>query len=196
MTKVRISRLLNLFLVVLVAVALASTPAYAKSKSKKKVQTAPTKQQAKFEKDFLKKMMDRHQRGINLATWIDSNTTVTEVNAFCQEFIAREQDEMTSMSTMLYNWYQIAYAPKNKPVSGDAIEDMEDLDDPYEFAAEALSELKGYDKNEIAQMKQPKKKAFHAELKAFAEQLTLVDKAEVIVLQQYIRQFDTEEDDD
>lgn len=191
----KMRRLLNLVLLVFVAVALASTPAYAKSK-KKAVQTAPTKQQAKFEKDFLKKMMDRHQRGINLATWIDANTTMTEVNAFCQMFIAREQDELTSMSTMLYTWYQISYAPKNKPVGGDELEDLEDADSPYEFAVEALSALKGYDKNEIAQMKQPKKKAFHAELKAFAEQLTVIDKAEVAVLQQYIKQFDSEEEDD
>lgn len=195
MTKVRFGRVFQLLLVVFVAAALASTPAYAKSK-KKPAPTIPTKQQAKFEKDFLKKMMDRHQRGINLATWIDASTTVTEVNAFCQNFIAREQDEMTSMSTMLYNWYQIAYTPKNKPVGGDEIEDMEDTDSPYEFAVEALSALKGYDKNEMAQMKQPAKKAFHAELKAFSEQLLSIDKAEVAVLQQYIKQFDSEEDDD
>ncbi len=136
----KMRRLLSLFLVVFGAVALASTPAYAKSK-KKAVQTAPTKQQAKFEKDFLKKMMDRHQRGINLATWIDANTTMPEVNAFCQMFIAREQDELTSMSTMLYTWYRFVCA-KEQTVGGDELEDLEDADSPYEFAVEALSALR------------------------------------------------------
>ncbi|MCE5231550.1 DUF305 domain-containing protein [bacterium] len=195
MAKVCVRNVLHLMLAALVVVAFASAPAYAKSKSKK-VQTTPTKQQAKFEKDFLKKMMDRHQRGINLATWVDSNTTMTELNAFAQQFKAREQDEMTSMSQMLKAWYNITYTPKNHRVSGDDIEDMEDAETPEEFALEALGALKGYDKNEIAQMKQPKKKAFHAELKAFAADLTSISKAEVSFIQDWIKQLDTDDEDD
>lgn len=195
MAKVR--RLLYLFMAAMAIVAITtSTPAFAKSKKKKAPQTQPTKQQAKFEKDFLKKMMDRHQRGIKLAQWIDARTTDVQLNAFCENFIAREQDEMTSMSTMLQSWYGIAYTPKNKSVSGDEIEDIEDAESPDEFALESLGALKGYDKNEIAQMKQPAKKAYHQELKDFAKALTAIDKAECSFIQDWIKYIESLQGDD
>ncbi|MEN6627241.1 MAG: DUF305 domain-containing protein [Candidatus Sumerlaeia bacterium] len=200
MAKVR--RLLYLFMAAMAIVAITTaTPAFAKSKKKKAPQTQPTKQQAKFEKDFLKKMMDRHQRGIKLAQWVDSKTTDVQLNAFCENFIVREQNEVTSMSAMLKSWYGITYTPKNKSVSGDDIEDIEDAESPDEFALESLGALKGYDKNEIAQMKQPAKKAFHQELKDFAKTLTAIDKAECSFIQDWIKyieslQGDDEDDDD
>ncbi|MRR31270.1 DUF305 domain-containing protein [bacterium] len=203
MVKVRLRRLLYVLMAAMAIVAItATTPAYAKSKSKKKAQ--PTKQQVKFEKDFLKKMMDRHQRGIKLAQWVDSKTTDVQLNAFCENFIVREQNEVTSMSAMLKSWYGITYTPKNKSVSGDDIEDMQDSETPEEFALEALGSLKGYDKNEIAQMKQPAKKAYHQELKDFAKALTAIDRAECSYIQDWIKYIesllgddeDNDEDDD
>lgn len=181
-----------MFLAALAIVAMTAVTAEARSKpkpkkSKKVVVNGPTKQQAKFEVDFLKKMIDRHQRAITIATWIDQNTSVTELNAFAELFIDREQFEMQQMIDALKEWYNITYTPKILPIGEDVIESFEEADTPAEFVLAALEFFKGYDKNELAQMKQVERKAYHADFKSFAAQLILTDKAEIEFLDERIK---------
>ncbi len=196
-TFLRGTLLIRLVLVLSVLAFAAAAPAAhaGKSKKPKPVPTAPSKKQAKFEKDFLMKMMDRHQRGINLAIWIDSQTTETTLKAYLAEFINQEQAEIYQMQNWLVEWCKISYAPKNRPVDDEDLEDLLDAEDEVEFMLEALGMIKGYYKNEIAQMKDVSKKAFHQELNDFAARNVQMDRQEVAMLSEVMKQLDEESDD-
>lgn len=180
--RIGVGRFLAIGLV-MVSLALLPHPALAKNdcnsgKGKKTEKKKPPKlsKTAKFEIEFLKKSIDRHTRAIQRLQQADNLTTNVDVLALAHVFVARETEELTSMTAWLSSWYDITYAPKGR---GCRWSPSADDDDPNVMI---IALVMGYDHCEIAWAKQVLRWAGHAELKDMARLTKLTDRAEILQL--------------
>lgn len=183
--------------IILIIAAFALTPRFAMAKSgendhgkknghSKKVTLSKS---AKFEIDLLKKSIDRQARILAKMKNVDALTTNTDVLALVNLFVARETEEMTTMTGWLSSWYQITYVPKMKLPKTEI-----DDDDDEDSDAQIIEPLIGYDYSEIALARQALRKGNHAEFKKFSAQVILTNKAEILQLKELIAMLEGDDD--
>ena len=156
------------------------------NQGKKNVKHMLTKGE-KFEIQFLTKSLDRHARIIEEMQQVDSLTSNVQVIAFAHAFIARENVEMTTMSSLLDSWYQVIYTP---PIKSDASYWAESEN----FDLEIIDSVIGYDHCEIAFNSQVTRQGFHSEIKKLTSQMTMTSKAEIQMLKSWLRAWENDGD--
>lgn len=148
---------------------------------------------AKFETHWLEKSIDRHARILAVVAAADDRTTNEQLLAFCGVFAAQEQQEMTTMTTMLRTWYNVQYTPRR--VSNRSLELDED-ETGAQFDLELVGRLLGYNNSEIAEARQAIRSAGHQELKTLAANIIAINRAENVELREWLRAWDDDDDDD
>lgn len=182
------TRILNVPVILMAVLALclvAFTPAMAKKGGKSKRLTSTQKKEI----SIVKKIMDKHQKALELAMIGDQKTTDTAVKTFCAAYATRMQNEIDLLGKWL-GQFDIAYAPR---VNTHAYEDLLELEG-VEFTRELLGALIGAHNANIAQEKQLDKRGYQN--RSWAKKIVAIDKAEVKQIKIWLKKYDPDGDVD
>lgn len=75
-------------------------------------QPAPERDQRRFEVRFLTSMIDHHYAAIKMAELCEGRTVHPELQVVCEEIIAAQQQEISTMQSWLADWYGVTKEPE------------------------------------------------------------------------------------
>ena len=89
---------------------------------------APDEATARYEVDFMTGMIDHHQMAIEMSQMCLEKAVHEELTAMCEDIIAAQSQETTTMQSWLQDWYDVDYAPTMNTGDMKSMERLERLE--------------------------------------------------------------------
>ena len=140
---------------------------------------------AKFEGDFLTKMIDHHQMGVEMARTCTNQATHAALRDFAQKIAATQSSEVAMMQGWLADWYAKSHEPRMTPAMKGQMTRLASLRGS-EFEIAFLRAMIRHHSDAIADAKEAVDRAAHDELSGMARATVEKQGAEVDKMQDWL----------
>lgn len=172
----------------LVAVAFAVGLCAATAPAARADGPAPTKQQARFEADFLKGMIDHHAMAVEMAMLCEDRAVHDDLIDLCDRIIADQTAEIETMQGWLEDWYGIEYEPRMTRQMERQIEKMAGLDGA-EFEVAFLEMMIRHHRAAIREGERCIDRAYHEDLVEMCEDIVEAQTAEIALMRGWLSEW-------
>ena len=143
---------------------------------------APDKQTAKFEIQFMEKMIDHHAMAIMMAEMCIMQAVHPELIAVCENIIATQAAEIEMMQAWLQDWYDISYEPKMHMGKMEGHMKM----DPAQFEEWFMKRMISHHAKAIQEAEDCLKEAYHSELISLCQNMIVMQSEEIETMQAWL----------
>lgn len=149
---------------------------------------APTRQQARFEADFLKGMIDHHAMAVETAMLCEDRAVHDDLIDLCDQIIATQTAEIELMQGWLEDWYGIEYEPRMTRQMERQIEKMAGLDGA-EFEVAFLEMMIRHHRMAVREGVRCIDRAYHEDLVELCEDIVETQTAEIELMRDWLSEW-------
>lgn len=147
---------------------------------------APNKSIAKYEVRFMENMVDHHNMALEMARICLTNAVHPELRTMCEQVIAAQQEEITTLQRWLNDWYGIAgYQPKMSAGDMNQLDRLRALSGA-EFEIRFMRQLIRHHQRAIQMASTCTERASHTELVDMCEEIIETQSAEIVQLRTWL----------
>lgn len=147
---------------------------------------APSKSIAKYEVRFMENMVDHHNMALEMARICLTNAVHSELQTMCEQVIAAQQEEITTLQRWLNDWYGIAgYQPKMSAGDMNQMDRLRALSGA-EFEITFMRQLIRHHQRAIRMAATCTERASHTELVEMCEEIIETQSAEIVQLRAWL----------
>ena len=150
---------------------------------------APSKSIAKYEIRFMENMIAHHTMALEMARICLTNAVHPELRTMCEQVIAAQQEEISTLQSWLRDWYGIAvYQPKMTAGEMKQLEKLRALRGA-EFEIRFMRQLIRHHQRAIQMAATCTERASHPDLVDMCEQIIEAQSAEIVQLRAWLCQW-------
>jgi uncharacterized protein (DUF305 family) len=146
---------------------------------------APDEATARYEVDFMTGMIDHHQMAIEMSQMCLEKAVHEELTAMCEDIIAAQSQETTTMQSWLQDWYDVDYAPTMNTGDMKSMERLERLE-ASDFEIAFMRSMTRHHWKAVREAQQCVENAYHDELVALCEGIISTQLAEIEQLKTWL----------
>lgn len=139
---------------------------------------APRQPQANFEIDFMTGMIDHHMMAVEMAKICLDKAVHEELRTTCENIIATQSQEISTMQAWLRDWYGINYEPSMRPGDEKMLARLASLSGA-EFEIAFMEMMIKHHEKAIKDARHCLDKAWHSELRQLCEEIIAAQSAEI-----------------
>jgi uncharacterized protein (DUF305 family) len=146
---------------------------------------APDEATVGYEVDFMTGMIDHHQMAIEMSQMCLEEAVHEELTIMCEDIIAAQSQEITTMQSWLQDWYDVDYAPTMSTADLTAVARVERLE-ASEFEIAFMRSMTKHHWRAVREAQQCVENAYHDELVALCEGIISTQLAEIEQLKTWL----------
>lgn len=149
---------------------------------------APTRQQARFEIDFMTDMIDHHAMAVMMASVCIDKEIRPELHQLCENIIASQSAEIEMMQSWLQDWYGVTHEPEMKPGDQRMMERMSELSG-VEFEIMFMDMMIRHHRKAVREGETCIRRAYHPGLVALCHDIMQSQSEEIALMQSWLCQW-------
>ena len=149
---------------------------------------APRPSEENFEIRFMTTMIDHHMMAIEMAEICLEKAVHDELRETCEDIIATQRQEISTMQAWLRDWYGISYEPTMKPGDEKMLERLASLSGA-EFEIAFMEMMIKHHEKAIKASRHCLDKAWHTELREMCEDIIATQAAEIAQFEAWLCQW-------
>lgn len=146
---------------------------------------APDKSTAKFESDFMTRMIDHHAMAVEMAEVCLDRASHDALRDMCEDVISSQSAEIGTMQSWLQDWYSVSHEPEMKPGDERKVEKLAALSGAR-FEIRFMKSMIRHHRKALVEAEGCLDRAFHAELRDLCEGIIEAQRAEIAMMQTWL----------
>lgn len=149
------------------------------------VEPAPDRGTARFEVDFLTRMIDHHAMAVEMAMMCVGDAKHEQLRDMCDDIMESQSAQIEDMQTWLRDWYDVSYEPQMRPGEMRRMERLASLSGP-EFEIAFMESMMKHHRAAIREAQRCLRRASHPELRDLCEDIIEAQTAEIAQMRQWL----------
>lgn len=144
---------------------------------------APDTSTARYEIDFLERMIDHHAMAVEMSSLCDGRAVHPELLSMCSQIVSAQQEEIAMMQSWLQGWYGVSH----EPMMG-GMRQMEKLAalSGAEFEVAFMQMMIKHHRGAVREGSQCMDRAYHEELRTMCEDMVVTQTLEIGQMREWL----------
>lgn len=146
---------------------------------------APRKQQAKFEIEFMKGMIDHHHMAVMMAELCLDRAVHEELEHLCEQIRSSQLREIEMMQDWLADWYGVTHDPRMKRGDEKMMDRMEEMTGE-EFEIDFMEMMIRHHAKAVREGLKCARRAYHSDLIEMCENIVQTQLEEIEMMEEWL----------
>lgn len=149
---------------------------------------ASSRQEARFETEFLKNMIDHHAMAVRMAQTCVNKATHDELRQMCQSIVDSQSAQIEQMQSWLQDWYGISHEPQLSAGDKQSMQRLESLSGA-EYEIRFMRSMIRHHSRAVNEAERCLDRAAHAALLELCGTIKQSQSAEIATMQSWLEQW-------